>query len=170
MLVNSSDFKSRPNQENGEMIQCGVPAVNSAIAARNRLLTTALVTSTRLKPKRARIGARGRLHGDGAHGGGEGEQTRLHRVEAEAELQHQRQQKGERADADAIEKPADHAGEEGMDLEQVEIEQRRGRRARVSHIERAADDARRERRRPPRAEQPLADGGKAEGEPGEADA
>ena len=85
----------------------------------------------------------GGLHGDGANGGCKGQQPRLHRVQSEAELQHQRQQEGERADADAIEEPADHAGEEGIDLEQAEIEQRRRRHARVPHIEHAADDARR---------------------------
>ena len=114
-----------------------------------QLLTTALVTSTRLKPKLADDRRGGRLHGDGADGAGEGEHARLERVQAEAELQEQRQQKGHGADADAVEEAADHAGEEGIDLEQVEIEQGRlRRRARGAH--RASSRSRRRRAAPPR--------------------
>ena len=104
------------------MIQCGVPAVNSAIAARNRLLTTALVTSTRLKPKRRRIGAAVVFMATAPTALAKVSSPDCIGVHSEAELQHQRQQEGHGADADAIEEPADHAGEEGIDLEQAEIE------------------------------------------------
>ncbi len=112
-----------------------MPAVNSAIAARNRLLTTALVTSTRLKPKRRRIGAAVVFMAMAP--------TALAKVSSpdcigfrpKPSCNISGSRKGMRADADAIEEAADHAGEEGIDLEQVEIEQRRWRRARVAHIE-----------------------------------
>ena len=111
-----------------------------------------------------------RLHGDGADGAREREHARLERVEAEPELQEERQQEGHGADADAVEEAADDAREEGIDLEQVEIEQRSRRRARVAHIEPAADHAGREQRKHHgRRQEPLADRGEAEGEAGEPD-
>ncbi len=89
--------------------------------------------------------------------------------QAEAELEEERQQKGHGADADAEDEAADHAREERIDLEQVEIEQRRGRVARVQDIEPAADHADGEQREHDRRrEQSLADRGEAEGKPGRA--
>ena len=70
-----------------------------------------------------------------------------------------------------IDEAADDACEERIDLEQAEIEQRRGRGAGVADIEPAADEADNEQRRHHRRrEESLADGGEAEGETGEPDA
>ena len=171
MDVNSSDLKKPPTSSTASTTACGVPAVNSAIAARKRLLTTALVTSTRLKPKRRRIGAAVLFMAMAPAALAKVRSPDWSGVQAEAELEQQRQEEGKGAHADAVEKAAHDAGEEGVDLEQVEIEQRRWRVARVADIEPAADGARHEQRdHDRRREQSLADGGEAEGEAREPDA
>ena len=145
--------------------------VNSAGTPMKTALTSALVTSTRLKPKRRRIGAAVVFMAMAPTAVAKVSMPDWNGVQAEAELQHQRQQKGHGADADAIDEAADHAGKERIDLEQAEIEQRRGRGAGVADIEQAADDAGDEQRgHHRRREQSLADGGEAEGETGEPDA
>src|SRR3989337_2678928 len=105
MLVNSSDLKKPPTKSTARTTLWGVPAVNSAMAARKKLLTTAFVTRMRLKPKRRRIGAAG---------AGKSEEAGLERGQAEAELEEQWQEKGKRAHADAVEKAAHDAGIEGI--------------------------------------------------------
>ena len=97
-------------------------------------LTTALITSTCLKPKRRRIGPAVVFMAMAPTAVAKVEHAGLERRQAEAELQQERQQKGRGADADAIDEPADDAGEERVDLQQVEIEQReRSRCGRDGH-------------------------------------
>ena len=121
-----------------------------------QLLTTALITSTRLKPKRRRIGAAVVFMAMAPTAVAKVSMPDCNGCQAEAELQQKRQQEGHGADADAEDEAADHAGEERIDLEQVEIEQGSGRGAGVTDIEPAADDRRRRaaRPRPPAATVP----------------
>ena len=134
-------------------------------------LTTALITSTCLKPKRRRIGAAVVFMAMAPTAVEKVSMPDWNGRQAEAELEQERQQKGRGADADAEEEAAHDAGKERIDLEQAEIDERGGRGAGMTDIEPAADDADSEQRRHHRRRQEsLADGGEAEGETGEPDA
>src|SRR3546814_17859089 len=65
------------------------------------------------------------FHGHGAGRRDEGDRAGMKGAEPEAELQHQRQQEGQRADTDAEQRSAEHAGAEGRDAPQVERSEER---------------------------------------------
>ena len=135
-------------------------------------LTTALITSTCLKPKRRRIGAAVVFMAMAPTAVEKVSMPDWNGRQAEAELEQERQQKGRGADADAVDEAAHDARKERIDLEQAEIEQRRAvAMPGMTDIEPAADEADNEQRRHDRRRQEtLADGGEAEGETGEPDA
>ncbi len=121
MLVNSSDLKNPPTSSTASTTAWGVPAVNNATAARNKLLTIALVTSTRLKPNRRRIGAAVVFMTTAPTADAKVSSPDCIGFNPKLSCNISGKQEGERADANAIEEPADHAGKEGIDLEQAEI-------------------------------------------------
>src|SRR4026207_1414858 len=119
------------------------------MAAMNKLLTTALTTSTRLKPTRRRIGAavvfmamaptalakvsspdwsafmpKPNCRKSGRRNGGAATPLR-ERGHPKPQLQEERQQEGRSPAPDAIEESAYHTRKERVHFEQVKIEQRR---------------------------------------------
>ena len=171
MLVNCSDLKKPPTKSSRRIKPCGVIGVNIAGTPMKMALTSALITSTCLKPKRRRIGAAVVFMAMAPTAVENVSMPDWNGRQAEAELEQERQQKGRGADADAVDEAAHDACKERIDLEQAEIEERRDRDAGVTDIEPAADEADNEQRRHDRRrKETLADGGEAEGETGEPDA
>ena len=119
IAVNCSERKKPPTTRMMKISSSGVVSVNSAQAARNTELTTALTVIRLRKPKVRMMRARQRLHAHGADGGGERHQAGLERRQAEADLHQQRQQERQRADAEPEQEAADDAGAHGRKLQQA---------------------------------------------------
>ena len=79
---------------------------------------------------------RRQFHGDGADAGGEGQAAGVKGAEAEAELQHHGEKEGKRTGADPEQESAQHAGPEGLDAQQAEIEDRGLQATRMQDVER----------------------------------
>src|SRR6478609_6584214 len=117
MLVNSSERKNPPITNTAIITTTGVPGRKPAQAAMNAALRIALTVSVQRNPK-AQNCRDDRLHAHGAECGRERDQAGFERRHVEAELQQKRQQERQRADPNAKDESAEHAGAKGREAEQ----------------------------------------------------